>query len=192
MASIVNFYRGPQSAVDAISELEDGRLYFCTDSKKIQMDCVHTDSLNNAYNKRITFGGSTGIYYGTKKFAEDEDFTFSIDDLDNADELPSVDDLILNSDGSFYRVSNVLEAQQEIETTRLTLSGSGGGGGIGSIGLIYKTYISDRISYHTMQDTDIPVMFSCYSSMDNSPVTAEVIVNGSSMEHIENQCRKHS
>ena len=37
-----------------------------------------------------------------------------------------------------------------------------------------------------MQDTDIPVMFSCYSSMDNSPVTAEVIVNGSSMEHIEN------
>ena len=186
MASIVNFYRGPQSAVDAISELEDGRLYFCTDSKKIQMDCVHTDSLNNAYNKRITFGGSTGIYYGTKKFAEDEDFTFSIDDLDNADELPSVDDLILNSDGSFYRVSNVLEAQQEIETTRLTLSGSGGGGGTGSIGLIYKTYISDRISYHTMQDTDIPVMFSCYSSMDNSPVTAEVIVNGSSMEHIEN------
>ena len=72
MASVVNFYRGPQSQIDAISELEDGRLYFATDSKKIQMDCVHTDSLNNSFNKRITFGGSTGIYYGKKAFGEDE------------------------------------------------------------------------------------------------------------------------
>jgi hypothetical protein len=35
MASIVNFYRGPQSQIDAITELEDGRIYFATDSKKI-------------------------------------------------------------------------------------------------------------------------------------------------------------
>jgi hypothetical protein len=37
-----------------------------------------------------------------------------------------------------------------------------------------------------MQDKDIPVIFSCYSSMEDSPVTAEIIVNNKSMEHIEN------
>lgn len=188
MASIVNFYRGPQSKIDEIKELEDGRLYFATDTKKIQMDCVHLDSLNNELNKRITFGGSTGIYYGTKTFeADTSDFYFTLDDLDTDEtELPSVNDLILNSDGSFYRVKTVMTAQGQVETVRLTLSGGGGGPGTGSIGIIYRTYISDRISYYTMQDKDIPIIFSCYSSMEDSPVTAEIIVNNKSMEHIEN------
>ena len=60
-ASIVQFYRGPKSVIDKIDTLEDGKLFFATDTKQIMMDCNFTDSLSHNYNKRITFGGSTGI-----------------------------------------------------------------------------------------------------------------------------------
>jgi hypothetical protein len=64
--SIVQFYRGPKSAIDKINTIEDGKLYFSTDTKQIMMDCNFVDSSNNNYNKRIVFGGSTGIVYGKR------------------------------------------------------------------------------------------------------------------------------
>jgi hypothetical protein len=36
------------------------------------LDCNFTDSDANNYNKRITFGGSTGIYYANKVFTEED------------------------------------------------------------------------------------------------------------------------
>ena len=104
--SIVQFYRGPKSVIDKIETIEDGKLFFATDTKQIMMDCNFTDSLKNNYNKRITFGGSTGIVYGIRgPFQEGEDFNFKLTELENAEELPNINDLILN----FYKkiINNV-------------------------------------------------------------------------------------
>ena len=82
--------------------------------------------------------GGVNIIYGQKDIeyensgqAPDPEVIFQLEDLVNK-ELPLEGDLILNIDGCFYRVENITE-DEFIETTRVTLQGSGVGGG-GSAG----------------------------------------------------------
>ena len=180
--STVQFYRGPKASIDKITDLEDGRLLFATDTKQIMMDCKFIDSLNNNYNKRITFGGSTGIVYGIKgPFQEGEDFNFKLTELENAEELPSINDLILNNYGCFYRVTEVFTTAQEVGTVRLTLQGSGSGGGSGGGGRFYKTYITDSVSYFSINDEKVPISFSCYYEDGIESLQMELTVNDQAM-----------
>ena len=78
-------------------------------------------------------GGSSGVYYGNRSLTEDEKygdevfFSFTPEDIEG-DNMPTVDDLILNiPDGGFYRVLS--SSDIEISTQRLAISGSGGGAG---------------------------------------------------------------
>jgi hypothetical protein len=80
-------------------------------------------------------GGSSGVYYGERTLSDDElygdevFFTFLPEHIDG-DNLPAVDDLILNiPDGGFYRVLDFNDV--EISTQRIAISGGGGGGGTG-------------------------------------------------------------
>ena len=99
----------------------DGFVYFTTDSKKIY--CGVGENF-------VPMGGNSGIYYGTRTFTEDEtgttqtDFVFLPGHIDGG-ELPQLNDLILNSDGCFYRVVSLNENQ--CVGRRLTVAGSGGG-----------------------------------------------------------------
>ena len=77
--------------------------------------------------------GGINIYYGIKEIEyensgqePDPNVTFQIHELEKQ-EWPLPNDLILNSDGCFYRVDTV--AEEGIATVRLTLQGTGGGGG---------------------------------------------------------------
>jgi hypothetical protein len=81
---------------------------------------------------------TSGFFYGIKEIeydnsgiAPDPNVIFYFDEVEGED-VPEVDDLILNVDGCFYRVKNV--AEDGLETVRLTLQGSGVGGGGGSTG----------------------------------------------------------
>ena len=106
---------------------QDGFLYFLTDTKQIYLA---------KDGKFIDMCGGINIRYGDKKIeyensgqAPDPHVTFQIDELDNP-ENPFPGDLILNTDGCFYKVETV--SVEGIATTRLTLQGSGpsfGGGG---------------------------------------------------------------
>lgn len=80
--------------------------------------------------------GGINIYYGIKEIEyensgqmPDPNVTFQIHELEKQ-EWPLPNDLILNSDGCFYRVDTV--AEEGIATVRLTLQGTGGGGGGGN------------------------------------------------------------
>jgi len=111
--SPLQIFKGPEAKIEELG-IQDGCLYFATDSKKIYLDCDFTDSLGTTLKDRIAFGGSTGIWYATKVFTEAEidiaQFTFTQDDFDNISEVPMVDDLILNEgDGSFYRITAVTD-----------------------------------------------------------------------------------
>ena len=77
--------------------------------------------------------GGLNIVYGVKEIEYDNsglapspDVTFYIHELSKP-EPPLVDDLILNKDGCFYKVTSI--SGDVIETTRLTLQGSGPSGG---------------------------------------------------------------
>lgn len=123
--------------------IQEGSVYFATDTKKIYLD---------TNGSRLSMGGNTGIYYGKADFEglEGPEFFFKFDDIEG-ENLPNINDLIINSDGCFYKV---LEKQEdEFKTERITIAGSGGGGGnqpsLGSIKLAveggtYRTVLSGQ------------------------------------------------
>lgn len=111
-----------ETALETMTPVE-GHVVFTTDTNKIYM--VHNGEFK-------MMGGSSGVFYGNRTLTEDEKygdevfFAFTPEEIDG-DNMPGVDDLILNiPDGGFYRVLSVDEV--EIQTQRLAISGTGGGG----------------------------------------------------------------
>ena len=116
---------GPNELVSAQKPL-GGELYFTTDTQKIY--------LGMADGKKLLMGYDTGIFYGEKEIPKnltgtpaDPNVSFYLNEI-SGDRLPLVGDLILNTDGCFYKVTNVID-EYSVMTKRLTLQGTGGGGG---------------------------------------------------------------
>ena len=84
-------------------------------------------------------GNSTGIVYGhgtdatiTKVEPDNEHsflYSMSFSILDDSSVVPHPDTLILNSDGRFFRITEVDNNAKTIQAILLAVSGSGGGGG---------------------------------------------------------------
>ena len=142
----------------------DGHVYFTTDSKKIYLG-TPTDYLS--------MGGNSGIYYGRKNIAPDNSgqtpdpnvsFVYPVDI--EGDTVPMKDDLILNMDGCFYRVQTVVD--NRIDTTRLTLQGTGvgggGGGGGSSIAEFYLNTTGGSTKYFSVSAKTAKIGFTGYSS----------------------------
>lgn len=113
-----------EEALSNITPLE-GSLYFTLDTQKIFL------AKDNAL---IQMCESKGFYYGIKEIEYDNSgndpdpqVDFYLNEIES-NKLPEVDDLILNKDGCFYRVLEILD-EETVRTNRLTLQGTGGGGG---------------------------------------------------------------
>lgn len=109
---------------------EDGTLYFATDTGKIYLDTIDED--------KILMGGgaNSGIFYAKKNFTDPADLTFSLDDI-TSDDLPNVNDLIINYSGDiggdserdgFYQVIEVITAENYVITNYLPVGGGSGSG----------------------------------------------------------------
>ena len=167
--------------------LDDGRLSFAVDSKKIYLDCDFTDPHGTTYGDRMAFGGTGGIYYGMRTFEESEieesNYVFLFpDQFDSASDLevPSVDDLILNRDGCFYRVVRVTENETEgdsydIKANKLTVAGGGGGGGGEATGV--RAELGDFKRTAIASTRQIPVVFKVTDSRTNSHIDVDVTIN---------------
>ena len=114
--------QGPEEVINQLPSNE-GYIYFATDSGKIFL---------GQKDKKVQMCAASGFFYGIKEIeydnsgvAPDPEVTFFLDEIEG-DAIPEIDDLILNKDGCFYRVKTIED--DEIDTTRLTLQGSGGGG----------------------------------------------------------------
>lgn len=159
----LNIYRGSlESIKKEMPKIVDGSLYFAVDTKQIYLDY---DVDNGIYEgpERIKFGGSTGIWYGIKSDAGDSGkVVFKLRDLEDVTEYPSPKDLILNTDGSFFKVDEVSADSDEIIATRLTVSGVGGGGGTGGpSGSSYIDYkrVGVKNRYFSVQDDKMLLTF---------------------------------
>lgn len=104
--------------------IEDGHIYFATDSGKIFLDKNGT---------RISMGGAGAaiLYAYASTVGENFDGTFSIkfSDLEQNSPNPKINDLIINSDGRFFKVDFLDELNEKINCTLIAVSGTGGGGG---------------------------------------------------------------
>ena len=152
---------------------QEGYVYFVTDKKKLFL---------GKNNQMIPMCASSGIFYGKKPIEYDNSgnkpdpkvtFVFSLDEsvseIEGTDK-PELDDLILNvgtaefEDGCFYRVVNV--AEDSIETTRLTLQGTGGGGGGSSSGgssaNFSITVVGTTSKSYSSTATTMPITFKGY------------------------------
>ena len=111
----------------------DGKIYFAYDTNKIYLDVDGS--------KHLMGGGNSGIIYAqgtdttiSKKSENEEDTQYYIDfsAFESTVVLPQENDLILNSDGRFFRVLSVDTAEQKVLAALLAVSGTGGGGGGGT------------------------------------------------------------
>ena len=114
----------------------NGNIYFATDTGKMYLDCY--DTSGNEKNKLAIGGGGVALIYGNDAnpvpaSEEEDNVRFSL--LLNALEAKAgIGDLILNTDGCFYKVLSVDD--NVVNCLRLAVSGSGGsGGGITTVDL---------------------------------------------------------
>ena len=126
--------------------------------------------------KFIEYGGGVNILYGKRTIdyvdngrAPDPNVSFDYKDLEDPTEFPQIGDLILNSDGCFYRISNIENSQ--ILTTRVTLQGSGStsGGGSSSTGTwdIYNTEYSTQVFASSAKTMILPFGTNYNGTDDN-------------------------
>ena len=161
----LNIYRGSLESINNRPQIVDGSLYFAVDTKQIYLDY---DVDNGIYEgpERIKFGGSTGIWYGKK---DEEDLTiaqviFTKSELEEAADYPAEKDLILNKNGSFFKVVSVNAANDQIIANRLTVSGVGGGGSSGSSFLIDGRRVGLKNIYVPISSKNINLTFIAETS----------------------------
>jgi hypothetical protein len=160
--------RTTEERLNSNINVENGYLYFTTDSQKIYLGMPD--------GKKLSMGGNTGIYYGKKEIdyptdgnQPDPQVIFTIDDLADESEiegsrLPSVNDLILNIDGCFYRTMEILD-ENSVLTNRITLQGTGIGGGEGTGAPTFSIGVSSATGgYYSSGATSIPVNIIARSS----------------------------
>lgn len=114
--------RGLESKIVS-QDIRDGYIYFATDSGKIFVD---------TQNERHTLGGSgAAILYSTSDILANTDDTYTIlySELNDSNAIPKEGDLIINSDGRFFRVNYGDPASGVINCDLIAVSGTGGGGG---------------------------------------------------------------
>lgn len=143
MAEIFKPFRGTQTAVDR-TEIREGQLLFAYDSGRIYLD---KNGVRYLMSSKASGGGSglsgTGIIYANgsntqiipEDLSEHEPVNFLMDLAALEDPVaPEIDNLILNSDGRFFRVLGYDIATEKISVKLLAVSGTGGGtGGGGSV-----------------------------------------------------------
>lgn len=153
-------------------------LYFTTDTKKMYL------GYNNTF---LPMCSSTGFFYGSKEIPPDKSgntpnpnvtFNLALNEIEGTD-IPEVDDLILNIDGCFYRVTAV--SGMSVETKRLTLQGSGGGGGGESDGAPnYSITMVNTSNAFSSTATTMPIQFRLwYSAIAENYVSKVTVSRGS-------------
>ena len=132
--------RGTQDAINNRPILE-GQVLFAYDTGHIYLD---RGGARYLMSSAVSGSGSSGILYadGTEEQIiniEDDNneptsyYLLSFDIFDANASVPAVDSLVLNSDGRFFRVTEVSVEDRVATGLLLAISGTGGGGGTGPV-----------------------------------------------------------
>lgn len=119
----------PIQGVEEIVAKQDiypGNVYFATDTGKIFLDTQEGERI------AVGGGGVAVLYASAKEVGEDlTNFSYILynTSLDNKDAVPKTDDLIINSDGRFFKVLKFNSSTGVINCSLIAVSGTGGGGG---------------------------------------------------------------
>lgn len=180
-------YRGKDLDIHKIP-YSDGYVYFATDTGRIYLD----------YNgERLSMGGNGASLF----YANDTDVKQDLRDYYHIDKSALLDenasikinDLIINSDGAFYRVIETETGMDTYQCVQIAISGTGGGGGGGSGGgggttssttlvnldtvpytFIYGQSYEVRFKATAENDTKIRILMQIDSSLGSNTVSKTV------------------
>ena len=155
MAIPFKVVKGSEASIKANNPLP-GYLWFALDTRKI----YYSDG-----SDFISMGGNSSVFYGNLTWPADNppdtdqvEFDFTQADIEG-DATPNINDLILNSDGCFYRVMAINDSV--IKAFKLTIAGSGGGQGGGGGSIVSSVItIAAPISTKYFLETEINPTFS--------------------------------
>ena len=121
-------YRGVEEKIKSFP-IQPGYVYFATDTGRIFLDYE---------DQRLTMGGNgASLYYANDtEVVQDllDNYYIDIDTILDAGSSLKANDLIINSDGCFYRVMEVNRSELNVKCIRIAVSGSGSGSGGGGSG----------------------------------------------------------
>lgn len=161
--------RGTDEQIQALSDFHDGYFYVATDSGKLYMDTE---------NSRIAIGGSgsgsgTPVLYANAEpvLTSDGFYTLLKSELEDQTVIVQVDDLILNADGSFYRVLSVAIEKTEDGSEKVIYTckkiSTGGNGGSDSKATTTKLELVDwSINQTFINGQDQYIKFIATSAKD--------------------------
>jgi hypothetical protein len=121
-----------ENVIKGLTRLTPGCIYFATDTGKIYLD-------TEAERLSVGGGGVEILYAAAKDVVQDlTDSRFPyklyLSDLKDKSLIPKVDDLIINSDGKFFKVMSYEKSTELIKCELLAISGSGNSSGGSSSG----------------------------------------------------------
>ena len=160
--------RGKEEQVLA-QPIVDGKLLFTTDTNKIYLDANG--------GRYLMGGGNSGIVYAdgtetdiTKASADETDteYYIALTALENSAVIPKEDDLILNSDGRFFRVLSYDASNQRIVALLLAVSGSGGGGSDTSYKRRFTIDLEKPNPSTLINGQNFRIYFTVKSAIDNN------------------------
>lgn len=166
-----------------------GWVYFAEDTGKIYYD-KDTET-------RVVMGGSgVAIHYGVAAagllpnpdFADGTYYILTRDDLQDEEAVVAVDDLIFNSDGTFYRVQ-IIE-NNNFYCQKVAVAGGGGGGGGGTSGVAkvanLKLQAPKTVNLINGQDISITLTATSQISTDGTIEDEVLTVNWFLAEKVGN------
>ena len=139
----------------------NGHIYFTVDTGKIYVDTA---------DGRVSMGNvGVAILYGdfpkdAEPDANTEKYYFNITDLVDKNASPHVDDLVLNSDGRFYRISAVTETK--LTCVLLSVSGTGDGSNIPSTAAKRTQLTIGDINQYLINGQTVKVPFTAEAEKD--------------------------
>ena len=191
MATPFNVVKGTEATIKACNPLK-GYLWFALDTRKI----YYSDG-----EDFISMGGNSSVFYGTLTWSEDNlpdtdqvEFDFTMDDIEG-DATPNVNDLILNSDGCFYRVISVTGtgAFAIIKGLKLTIAGSGSGGGGGDIPVatsIITIAVPTSTKYFLDTEENPTFSFDVHSTRESGNQISKITYTIGSRTYIDDEPHK--
>lgn len=162
---------GPEDLIKN-QEITTGHLYIAIDSGKIFLDTE---------DERIMIGGGgAALLYSSVdslKVNTDGSYTIKQTELDDSNSIPKRFDLIINSDGRFFRVNYYDSQTQSANCKLIAVSGSGGGSSGGDSSedptIIKVTYLTTEYTF--LEGQDYLFSFVPESSVDkNLNVTYQI------------------
>ena len=130
------------------SPIAEGHLYFATDTGRVYLDTYLGERL-------AVGGGGVAVLYTNAtdiEYLVNNTYNINKNDLLDKSYIPRANDLIINSDGRFFKVKTFLSDTGIINCTLIAVSGTGGGGGGPSVGPSTDPKIID-VEYHDFKAT---------------------------------------